>query len=66
MSDQFTKKERLEFFLETGDYGWLYENNAPPKINRVPVVAPEKIGRNAECPCGSGKKYKKCCEKFNI
>ena len=23
--------------------------------------APEKVGRNAPCPCGSGKKYKKCC-----
>jgi len=22
---------------------------------------PRKIGRNARCPCGSGKKYKKCC-----
>lgn len=22
---------------------------------------PQKIGRNAPCPCGSGKKYKKCC-----
>ena len=21
-----------------------------------------KIGRNAPCPCGSGKKYKRCCE----
>jgi uncharacterized protein YecA (UPF0149 family) len=21
----------------------------------------EKIGRNEPCPCGSGKKYKKCC-----
>jgi len=20
-----------------------------------------KIGRNSPCPCGSGKKYKKCC-----
>jgi len=25
------------------------------------VVKGEKIGRNAPCPCGSGKKYKKCC-----
>lgn len=24
-------------------------------------VKPVKIGRNAPCPCGSGKKYKKCC-----
>ena len=23
----------------------------------------EKIGRNSPCPCGSGKKYKKCCGK---
>jgi len=22
-----------------------------------------KIGRNDPCPCGSGKKYKKCCLK---
>ena len=21
----------------------------------------KKVGRNAPCPCGSGKKYKKCC-----
>lgn len=24
-------------------------------------TCPEKIGRNEPCPCGSGKKYKKCC-----
>lgn len=24
-------------------------------------TAPEKIGRNDPCPCGSGKKYKRCC-----
>jgi preprotein translocase subunit SecA len=23
----------------------------------------EKTGRNEPCPCGSGKKYKKCCGK---
>ena len=28
----------------------------PPK----PAVS-EKVDRNAPCPCGSGKKYKKCC-----
>jgi uncharacterized protein YecA (UPF0149 family) len=24
------------------------------------VVASSKVGRNEPCPCGSGKKYKKC------
>lgn len=26
-----------------------------------PAGAPVKVGRNDPCPCGSGKKYKKCC-----
>jgi preprotein translocase subunit SecA len=25
-----------------------------------PTAAPEKVGRNDQCPCGSGKKYKRC------
>jgi hypothetical protein len=29
----------------------------PPK----PLIREPKIGRNDPCPCGSGKKYKKCC-----
>ncbi|HXW69574.1 MAG TPA: SEC-C metal-binding domain-containing protein, partial [Dissulfurispiraceae bacterium] len=28
---------------------------------RQPVHKERKIGRNDPCPCGSGKKYKKCC-----
>jgi uncharacterized protein YecA (UPF0149 family) len=27
------------------------------------IVKGDKIGRNDPCPCGSGKKYKKCCGK---
>ena len=26
-----------------------------------PQKVEEKVGRNEPCPCGSGKKYKKCC-----
>lgn len=33
----------------------------PSKI--PPQAVSEKIGRNDPCPCGSGKKYKKCCMK---
>jgi peptide deformylase len=28
-----------------------------------PIVSQKKVGRNDPCPCGSGKKYKKCCLK---
>ena len=30
---------------------------------KQPVIAPKKVGPNDPCPCGSGKKYKKCCNK---
>lgn len=34
----------------------------PPKpVEQAPVQAGNKVGRNDPCPCGSGKKYKKCC-----
>jgi len=35
------------------------EDDAPKTIRREG----KKVGRNAPCPCGSGKKYKKCCGK---
>ncbi|MFC1483238.1 preprotein translocase subunit SecA [Candidatus Margulisiibacteriota bacterium] len=39
--------------------------NAPAKSNDEveykPVRTEKKVGRNEPCPCGSGKKYKKCC-----
>lgn len=34
----------------------------PMKYINTPVRS-EKVGRNDPCPCGSGKKYKKCCGK---
>jgi hypothetical protein len=34
----------------------------PPRLEIVkPIRTAPKIGRNDPCPCGSGKKYKKCC-----
>ncbi len=33
----------------------------PKQPAKVPVRVGQKVGRNEPCPCGSGKKYKKCC-----
>jgi len=46
-------------------YG-IYENlfsNDNNEDEEDLIVIPKKIGRNEPCPCGSGKKYKKCCFK---
>lgn len=29
--------------------------------NKAHIAVSNKVGRNSPCPCGSGKKYKKCC-----
>lgn len=38
----------------------LFNNGDVPKIETYRREKP-KVGRNDPCPCGSGKKYKKCC-----
>jgi len=35
--------------------------NSPESAGEPRLAAGVKVGRNDPCPCGSGKKYKKCC-----
>jgi uncharacterized protein YecA (UPF0149 family) len=38
-------------------------SNVAAMLRETPTmpVTRQKVGRNEPCPCGSGKKYKKCC-----
>jgi SEC-C motif-containing protein len=45
--------------FEKVDGSWRYVEGEMPKPETVRNTA--KVGRNDPCPCGSGKKYKKCC-----
>ena len=42
---------------------WLSRREPAPMSESplLPVRQPPKVGRNDPCPCGSGRKYKKCC-----
>jgi len=55
---ELTLQERSRFVKEDGK--WFYVDGdimeVPPTIAKKP-----KVGRNEPCPCGSGKKFKKCC-----
>lgn len=44
------------------DGRWYYKDGEMIKQQPVRRDTP-KVGRNEPCPCGSGKKYKKCCGK---
>ncbi len=49
------KNQRLRLVYSRG------EEAQEEKPKRKPIRRGRKIGRNDPCPCGSGKKYKKCC-----
>jgi len=65
--------KELETVFE--ENGWEYkielEPDKPEDITDLNIllnpqktkIAEKKVGRNDPCPCGSGKKYKKCCGK---
>jgi SEC-C motif domain protein len=50
--------EVAEFVKQEGR--WYFMDGHAPKPVQVHRQGP-KIGRNDPCPCGSGKKFKKCC-----
>jgi preprotein translocase subunit SecA len=64
-------REELHAPVLASDYGGApperaeepREVEAPPEEKPSPVRVERKVGRNEPCPCGSGKKYKKCCGK---
>ena len=41
----------------------MNRTNEEVQVNKPTVRDEDKVGRNDPCPCGSGKKYKKCCGK---
>lgn len=51
---------REDAFFRKEDGVWYYVEGSTYGQDSVRRLEP-KIGRNDVCPCGSGKKYKKCC-----
>ena len=53
---QEVKRETVAKITNAG-----FEGGTASTEPKKPVVKGKKVGRNDPCPCGSGKKYKKCC-----
>lgn len=45
---------------DDGEFGDAYDDDDSPAASEPYVRETPKVGRNEPCPCGSGKKYKKC------
>jgi preprotein translocase subunit SecA len=57
--EEYRQQQAREIQLNMGAAG-VQEPTPPPRNKPAPREV-DKVGRNADCPCGSGKKFKKCC-----
>ncbi|MCK9434451.1 MAG: SEC-C domain-containing protein, partial [Candidatus Cloacimonetes bacterium] len=58
--------EAVNSFINNREQEYQTSATPPPEyggaeLKTRPVQVAPKVGRNDPCPCGSGKKYKKCC-----
>ena len=57
---------RADWLYELPQWEKIFDENTRKRLykeqkNSGTIRKEKKIGRNDPCPCGSGKKYKKCC-----
>ena len=55
------RRRQARWLKEDGDFDFDTYRHEPSEPLHTYVREQPKIGRNEPCPCGSGRKYKKCC-----
>jgi len=60
---QIAEPEKIDDFRQPKQQQLAFSGGGEPVQKKPAKRSAKKIGRNAPCPCGSGKKYKKCCGK---
>jgi preprotein translocase subunit SecA len=59
---QISEPQNIVDLQQPREQKLVFSSGDEPATKKNPVKrAQKKVGRNAPCPCGSGKKYKKCC-----
>jgi preprotein translocase subunit SecA len=58
---QIAEPEKIEEMRKPEEQQMFFSGGDEPEKKKPVKRSAKKVGRNAPCPCGSGKKYKKCC-----
>ena len=58
---QIAESEKIDDIRKPREQNLTFSSGDAPARKKPVKRVEKKIGRNAPCPCGSGKKYKKCC-----
>ncbi|MDX2501376.1 MAG: preprotein translocase subunit SecA [Deltaproteobacteria bacterium] len=60
---QIAEPEKIDEYSQPREQPMVFSGGGEPERKKPQKRLAKKIGRNAPCPCGSGKKFKKCCGK---
>jgi preprotein translocase subunit SecA len=60
---QISEPKRIDDLRQPKEQKMFFSGGDEPQKKKPVKRNQKKVGRNAPCPCGSGKKYKKCCGK---
>ena len=58
---QIAEPQRINDLRQPRQQEMVFSGGGEPEKKKPQTRSAGKVGRNAPCPCGSGKKYKKCC-----
>ena len=58
---QIAEPENIEEMRKRKEQKLTYSGSGDAEVKKQPIRKDKKVGRNDPCPCGSGKKHKKCC-----
>jgi len=60
---QISEPKKIDDLRQPKEQKMVFSGGDEPEKKKPVKRTQKKVGRNAPCPCGSGKKYKKCCGK---
>ncbi len=60
---QLAEPQKMKELQGPREQHLTYSGSGDPQKKKPMKRVEKKVGRNAPCPCGSGKKFKKCCGK---
>ena len=60
---QISEPKKIDDLRKPKEQKMIFSGGGEPSRKNPVKRTQDKIGRNAPCPCGSGKKFKKCCGK---
>jgi preprotein translocase subunit SecA len=58
---QIEEPKKIDDLRQRKEQKMVFSGGEGPEKPKPAQRKAKKVGRNAPCPCGSGKKYKKCC-----